>query len=400
MRFRHTEKLAALFAVILLSTGNVTAGEHNPFLGKAGALSKKSTTKRKISLPAQPPSTLSFPPPPVLGGVPMPIGLPGSPSQTKPSWQVVGMINGQVTLANNSGQIAIVDNGSSKDSCLIDYPNIYCDAADISSAMQRRQKTPQMTAPKMSASNRIPMAMDPSDGKNFVLKTDVSAHNVQSETIRQKEVTLDTEQIGKKLKAAEKELAETKSSFEILKKQQEISATTLDQRERELSELKKSVNAVNSELSVKLKELISERKTIADLRNEKNKVLQSDKSMQKDLEILRQEVSAKDLVIARLTDENKSLKAETERIQVALRDLRNRDEQSPVWARSLSNEYQDTQLGVVSLGKGEKEVCFRVSGRVEGKADTLFGKSVFRKEKKGEFVYYAIDRRAVSIRGI
>jgi len=401
---RRIERIVTPLALIFLVSGQAIGGEYNPFLKPSSPLEQRVNKKLKTSSPIPQLPLPSMPPPPVLGGLPLPATQSGAASQPKVVWHVVGMINNQVTLSNNAGHIAIVENGSSKDGCFVDYPNYLCDPADISAARQRRAAAPVVAESIKAETTQDPAPKpeeDSAQGMTAELQQVVKELKKQLADSQQvKESAAEAETAGKKYNAAKAELNKAISERDQVMKQRDETIEVLKRQAKELQEAQKAAATARSESEAKAREVSAGKDAVLKLKNDNAEIQVNAEKAKRDLVDLQKQLAAREQENARLRAEHSALKADFDKVKVAFSELNERYAQSPEWARGLNTEYQDKHLGLVSLAEGDKEICFKVSGRVERTADSMFGNNVFRKERKGEYVYYAIDRRAVNIRGL
>jgi len=70
----------------------------------------------------------------------------------------------------------------------------------------------------------------------------------------------------------------------------------------------------------------------------------------------------------------------------------------PDWVKGTAKEYKDAALGDVQVSRANGQVFFCVAKQEEVSADHLFGKSVVRKERKGNSIYYALNSNNVRVK--
>ena len=128
-------------ATVLAIAGAASAGDTNPFLGKASMPVQESPKTVKKELGKHVASALPpFPGPFRPGGLPLAQGGPDSqPAKKAPTWRIIGRVNDKVSLADlYTGAISLLDNGEVIDGCIIDYPSIICDQDQKANARARQ----------------------------------------------------------------------------------------------------------------------------------------------------------------------------------------------------------------------------------------------------------------------
>jgi hypothetical protein len=72
---------------------------------------------------------------------------------------------------------------------------------------------------------------------------------------------------------------------------------------------------------------------------------------------------------------------------------------APSWVKGNPKEYDDVCLGHVKVSRTAGDIFFQVAMGQEQSADKFFGaKYILQKEKKGDFVYYALNAKNVKVR--
>lgn len=91
------------------------------------------------------------------------------------------------------------------------------------------------------------------------------------------------------------------------------------------------------------------------------------------------------------TDEAAQLKA-----QVA--SLKSIVDTPPEWVKGDAKEYQDPVLGNAKVFSDGEKMYFRVQRGLETNADSFFGTKALKKERKGDFTYYALNAKSIRVR--
>ena len=91
------------------------------------------------------------------------------------------------------------------------------------------------------------------------------------------------------------------------------------------------------------------------------------------------------------TDEAAQLKA-----QVA--SLKSIVDTPPDWVKGEAKEYQDPVLGKAKVFSDGDKMYFRVQQGLETNADSFFGTKALKKERKGDYTYYALNANSVRVR--
>jgi len=72
--------------------------------------------------------------------------------------------------------------------------------------------------------------------------------------------------------------------------------------------------------------------------------------------------------------------------------------ETPVWVKGKVKEYQDPVLGKAKVFADGDKVYFQVEQKLETSADSFFGPNALKKERKGDFTYYALNAKSVRVR--
>lgn len=92
------------------------------------------------------------------------------------------------------------------------------------------------------------------------------------------------------------------------------------------------------------------------------------------------------------------LRSNVERLKVELATVKADKAAPPEWFKGKQRSFEDTLLGKVTVSTDGEEVYFQCDTGKESDADAFFGKNALRKEKKGDYVYYALRAKAVRIK--
>lgn len=340
---------------LLLAAQSAFAGNYNPFLGK---VTKEKSAKNPVSAKTAPaPSSTQLP----LSSLPSvpPVYRPpvedrtGSPSNSDPArepkanFSIAGRIGDQIVLTDRAGGKLMVQDGSTRGGCFIRFPDILCDKAEIAQAKK-----------ELAAEARTRVEQD-------------EAISSQKEKIKELSAALAAAQ--ESLRISQKEMAEARNAAASAKAEVTNLKTGTGDDRAQIDRLKKllaeanAANAVltsaNSSMFKKLVKADGDRESITALEGRLAKALERGEKAEQELLALR---------IATTTP--------------------------PSWVKGAAKEYNDPVLGAVKVSRAGDQVFFCVGHEGENSADTLFGKSVLRKERKGSFTYYALNSHNVRVK--
>lgn len=373
---------------LLVGVQPVWADEYNPFLGRA---SKGKPAHKEKAVPVKVPGNapvapplppLAVPPPPqmVLRHDGRQTAVVEKVSDPKP-FVITGRIGDLVSITEMNGRKAVVQDGTMRSGCFVKYPEAVCEEGAIAQAKRefaesRGKSEAQATenAPAIKARDtalelskvRADLAVTTGElakhkaelvssrAEASTAKAQAEAFTRQISRLRQANTKLeeDNTELARQLVDASQFAAEKKAQLEDLGRQL-----------ARMAEENKRLMGVNAELAKGAADATKERATAAGL--------------QKKLEDSR-------------AKEAKALKD--------LADLRSTVDAPPTWVKGTAKHYNDPALGDVIVTRTEKQVFFRVARVGEDPADKLFGNTVVRKERKGDFTYYALNAHNVRVK--
>ena len=363
----------------LLLAQTAIAGEFNPFLGpesKGTTIPRgesKARTVRDIG-------SIIPPLPPMASSSNMPRGILSPDNQraaddSRPDQpvRVVGRIGNQVTVLSSTGERSIIPNGSMKMGCFIHFPEAICDKSEIFEAKKRfaaESHAPQELRHQVKVNVKEPSPAAIAKKQADQAKVDRAKQQaIEAEKARAEKIKAEREK-AEKTKAEE---ARKKAAAEVEAKLK--AAATLASTERALAE-KAKAEAKNTH-----KEL--------EAANKRALKLQAEESARAEKAKLEAEAARKELENVR----QKALKLETE-----LASIKKTTATPPEWVRGPGKQYKDAALGEVVVSKTADQVYFQVTNGNEPTADKFFGKNVLKKERRGDYVYYALHAKNVKIR--
>lgn len=328
----------------MLMAQNAFAGDYNPFLGTASKDSpvqkpSSKTAKLPDAIPAPLPALPTYAPGyrgPGAPNGPGQIGLDLPKEAPKPSYMASGRIGDQVVLIDHSGARVIVQDGTMKAGCFVRYPDIICDKDDMAQA--KREFVAQARA---------------REEEEITVATQKAKIVELSETVAKMREGMNAS--AQEVIAARSVKAElSKVKTQDLGLQQQLTAAKAD--------LNRQVAGI-AELAKVQEEAALNRVSAADLR--------------KKLEAMQVHATKADMELA-------SLKASAAA--------------PPRWVKGSSKVYKDSILGEVKVSHDAGQVFFCIAGKEEDSADHFFGKNVLRKERKGSYVYYALNSSSVRVK--
>lgn len=368
--------MKTIFAALsLLILAHPALGDdYNPFLGKAGK--SKAAQKEKVAplKPAAAPATPPLPPLAVPAAAPAPnfhsagADKPAErPGDVRP-FVVTGRIGDQVVVVDRSGMKAIIQDGTMRGGCFVKYPEVFCEKADIAQAK-----------------------------KDFVAEAKAKADEEAAETAKAAkagEPAAALIKMQEKLEAAQREIAAGKTELAAAKVQIDAgkadalkARTQVDELTRQLSDLKQANLKLMGSNTEMAKQLSDAAKVGLAVEGEKARTEELVKQ-------LKDAATEKD----RLTAANAALTKRVSEAEKDLADLKSSIAAPPVWVKGIAKHYKDPTLGEVEMSKADNQVFFRVSRAGEDPADKLFGHSVVRKERKGDYTYYALNAHNVRVK--
>ena len=328
----------------MLMAQNAFAGDYNPFLGTASKDSpvqkpSSKTAKLPDAIPAPLPALPTYAPGyrgPGAPNGPGQIGLDLPKEAPKPSYMASGRIGDQVVLIDHSGARVIVQDGTMKAGCFVRYPDIICDNDDIVQA--KREFVAQARA---------------KEEEEITVAAQKAKITELSETVAK---------MREGMNASAQEVIEARSLKADLSKEKAQELSLQKQLTAAKADLNRQV-ATGADFAKMQEEAALERVRTADLR--------------KKLEVAQAHATKADIELA-------SLKA-----SVAT---------PPRWVKGSAKAYKDAVLGEVKVSHDAGQVFFCIAGNEEDSADHFFGKNVLRKERKGSYVYYALNSSSVRVK--
>jgi len=345
----------ALVGLVLMAQP-VFAGDFNPFLGKQN---KEKTQKAiasavKSALTATSPAPLPLPSPaipPAVTPVPFRPNMDGRPGlvpqdkavEPKAVFIATGRIGDQVVLMDRFGVKSIVQNGTMRGGCFVNFPNVICDKDEAAQAKKE-------FAAEVRAKAEEEEALAAQEAKVRELSTALSKMQEDLNAALASKVEAN---------GAIAQVAALKTALEE-KKGRWAAA------QKELGDLQQKASALQSVNSELIRERAEARKSLAKLAETQKKL-----------------------------DEALERGAKAERYLAALKGS---IAAPPEWVKGVAKNYNDPVLGKVRVSKADGKVFFQVSTEGEDPADKLFGKNVVRKERKGGYAYYALNAHNVRVK--
>ena len=347
-------KKACVALSLLLMAQSAFASGYNPFMGNikgrpaqkvSAAKATPSTAALPLPLPSIPAGSVNFSPP--AEGRNSPANGSETAHENKANFSIIGRIGDQIVLMDRSGAKSIVQDGSSRSGCFIRFPDIICDKAEMVQAKK-----------EFAADARARVEQD---------------ETATSQKAKLKELSTALKEAQEKHRLYLKEAAENKASVsgakvEIVNLKSELAneKALSDQLKKQLAEQKLSntkLTGTNSALVKSLAEAAREGEKVGILQKELDAALEYGAKATKELSALKTAIVA-----------------------------------PPSWVKGAAKGYHDPLLGEVRVSRAEGQVFFCVTHKGEGLADNLFGRSVVRKERKGDFTYYALNSHNVRIK--
>jgi hypothetical protein len=368
-------KTACTAVAFLVMVQTAIAGDFNPFLGKADrepAVQRSATTKGRTS--HAPP----LPPLPPLAGNPT---LPVPPSyrapkpvenDDEPLIRIEGKIGDQVTMLDQYGIRSIVQNGSMKNGCFVSYPDVLCNKDGIAKAKTRVEAEARARAEEDATMASQQEKIKELEG--VVAKMRVTANTAFADVAELKEVKGERDRLAATLAKVQLNLATAKAEAALAKKDGD--ATRLKDLTKEKERTAEQVFKLQAQIAASAVELAQLRASNGQLTASKAAVAA--------------EQGKVEAIQTRLVDaQGKVAKLEAELASV---------KSSPEWVKGVSKQYMDAVLGKVLVSRADNHVFFRITNGNEDDADNFFGRTVVKKERKGEYTYYALLSKNVKLK--